>query len=291
MAFRHFESRCPLSPRNERSPLVALRCLRRWSPEQFRATLQGYLLPASLVGMLGYWPAGLWVGGVTATSSSPCPWHWQHLPGRNGQSTHGESGFAPIHPRRVNCGADRLVREGDVESVGDSLRHNGGCAMPTEREKMLASYCTTPSTRNSLLAVSRPGRCLQDAPALSAKKPCSWCIRHLAQGKVLATRKPTSRPRRAVVQMVTVGGTARKPFRGERRSSSPHATPCIVQLAGPADRHPHLADIHHYQSEHHSQTLPCMSCNPPSIRQNTWQHLWLGKVEACLLFRDRLPHA
>jgi uncharacterized protein len=39
--------------------------LRRWSAEHFRATLQGYFLFASLVGMAGYWFAGLWVPTVT----------------------------------------------------------------------------------------------------------------------------------------------------------------------------------------------------------------------------------
>ena len=47
-------------------PLVAYGALRRWSPEQFRATLQGYFLPANLVGMAGYWAAGLWVPAVTS---------------------------------------------------------------------------------------------------------------------------------------------------------------------------------------------------------------------------------
>jgi hypothetical protein len=42
-------------------PLVIYGTLRRWSAEQFRATLQGYFLPASVVGMAGYWLAGLWV--------------------------------------------------------------------------------------------------------------------------------------------------------------------------------------------------------------------------------------
>jgi uncharacterized membrane protein YfcA len=46
-------------------PLVVYGSLRRWSPEHFRATLQGYFLPASLVGMGGYWWAGLWVPAVT----------------------------------------------------------------------------------------------------------------------------------------------------------------------------------------------------------------------------------
>jgi uncharacterized membrane protein YfcA len=46
-------------------PLVIYGTLRRWSPGQFRATLQGYFLPASVVGMAGYWLAGLWVPAVT----------------------------------------------------------------------------------------------------------------------------------------------------------------------------------------------------------------------------------
>jgi uncharacterized membrane protein YfcA len=46
-------------------PLVVYGALRRWSPEHFRATLQGYFLPASLIGMVGYWLAGLWVPAVT----------------------------------------------------------------------------------------------------------------------------------------------------------------------------------------------------------------------------------
>lgn len=46
-------------------PLVAYAALRRWPPAQFRATLQGYFLPASVIGMAGYWAAGLWVPEVT----------------------------------------------------------------------------------------------------------------------------------------------------------------------------------------------------------------------------------
>jgi uncharacterized protein len=46
-------------------PLVVYGSLRHWSPEQFRATLQGYFLPASLLGMGGYWLAGLWTSVVT----------------------------------------------------------------------------------------------------------------------------------------------------------------------------------------------------------------------------------
>jgi len=46
-------------------PLVIYGGMRRWSPERFRATLQGYFLPASLAGLAGYWAAGLWVPAVT----------------------------------------------------------------------------------------------------------------------------------------------------------------------------------------------------------------------------------
>jgi hypothetical protein len=46
-------------------PLVIYGALRRWSPQHFRATLQGYFLPASLLGMVGYALAGLWVPAVT----------------------------------------------------------------------------------------------------------------------------------------------------------------------------------------------------------------------------------
>jgi uncharacterized protein len=46
-------------------PLVVYGTLRRWSPEHFRATLQGYFLPASLVIMGCYHVAGLWVPAVT----------------------------------------------------------------------------------------------------------------------------------------------------------------------------------------------------------------------------------
>ena len=46
-------------------PLVVYGALRRWSAAQFRATLHGYFLPASLAGLFAYWAAGLWVPAVT----------------------------------------------------------------------------------------------------------------------------------------------------------------------------------------------------------------------------------
>ena len=46
-------------------PLVIYGAMRRWSPQHFRATLQGYFLPASMVAMAGYWFAGVWTPVVT----------------------------------------------------------------------------------------------------------------------------------------------------------------------------------------------------------------------------------
>jgi uncharacterized membrane protein YfcA len=46
-------------------PLVVYGALRRWSAGQFRATLQGYFLPASLVSLGLYRLTGVWVPEVT----------------------------------------------------------------------------------------------------------------------------------------------------------------------------------------------------------------------------------
>lgn len=46
-------------------PLVIYGAMRRWTPQYFRATLQGYFLPASIIGMAGYCFAGLWTPAVT----------------------------------------------------------------------------------------------------------------------------------------------------------------------------------------------------------------------------------
>jgi uncharacterized membrane protein YfcA len=40
-------------------PLVVYGNMRKWSPKEFRATLQGYFLPASVIGILGYFLKGL----------------------------------------------------------------------------------------------------------------------------------------------------------------------------------------------------------------------------------------
>lgn len=46
-------------------PLVIYGAMRGWNPRQFRATLQGYFLLASGVGIFTYWLAGLWTPVVT----------------------------------------------------------------------------------------------------------------------------------------------------------------------------------------------------------------------------------
>jgi uncharacterized protein len=46
-------------------PLAVYGAMRRWSAQNFRATLQGYFLPASVIGMSGYWLDGLWTSAVT----------------------------------------------------------------------------------------------------------------------------------------------------------------------------------------------------------------------------------
>jgi uncharacterized membrane protein YfcA len=46
-------------------PLVVYGALRGWTPQRFRATLQGYFLPASVMGLIGYAAAGLWTPPVT----------------------------------------------------------------------------------------------------------------------------------------------------------------------------------------------------------------------------------
>jgi hypothetical protein len=46
-------------------PLVMYGAMRRWSAQHFRATLQAYFLPASIIGICGYWLTGLWTSTVT----------------------------------------------------------------------------------------------------------------------------------------------------------------------------------------------------------------------------------
>jgi uncharacterized protein len=45
-------------------PLAIYGAMRRWSPQHFRATLQGYFLPASLAGLLSYLTMGIWSAAI-----------------------------------------------------------------------------------------------------------------------------------------------------------------------------------------------------------------------------------
>jgi len=46
-------------------PLAVYGALRKWSPQHFRATLQGYFLVASLAGLIGYAVVGIWTAATT----------------------------------------------------------------------------------------------------------------------------------------------------------------------------------------------------------------------------------
>ncbi len=54
-------------------PLAVYGSLRQWSPQRFRATLQGYFLPVSLVVLAGYVACGLWIPDVTRYSLMSLP--------------------------------------------------------------------------------------------------------------------------------------------------------------------------------------------------------------------------
>jgi len=46
-------------------PLAVYGAFRGWSPQHFRATLQGYFLPVSMIGLGGYAALGLWKAALT----------------------------------------------------------------------------------------------------------------------------------------------------------------------------------------------------------------------------------
>ena len=46
-------------------PLVIYGHMRNWTARHFRATLQAYFLPASMLGMLAFWYKGLWTSTVS----------------------------------------------------------------------------------------------------------------------------------------------------------------------------------------------------------------------------------
>ncbi len=54
-------------------PLAIYGAARGWSPRQFRATIQAYFLPASILGMLGYYFTGFWTKEVSLIFASSSP--------------------------------------------------------------------------------------------------------------------------------------------------------------------------------------------------------------------------
>ena len=93
-------------------PLAIYGAMRRWSAQHFRATLQGYFLPASIVGMIGYWLAGLWIPAVTHYYLLSLPLTLAAvLLGRViNRGLHGRSFLMYVHIGLVVIGATLLVQ-------------------------------------------------------------------------------------------------------------------------------------------------------------------------------------
>jgi uncharacterized protein len=93
-------------------PLAIYGAMRRWSAQHFRATLQGYFLPASIIGMAGYWLAGLWVPAVTRYYLMSLPLTLSAvLLGRViNRRLHGQTFLKYVHVGLVVIGATLLVQ-------------------------------------------------------------------------------------------------------------------------------------------------------------------------------------
>ena len=93
-------------------PLAIYGAMRRWSAQHFRATLQGYFLPASIIGMAGYWLAGLWVPAVTRYYLMSLPLTLAAiLLGRAiNRRLHGQAFLKYVHAGLVMIGATLLVQ-------------------------------------------------------------------------------------------------------------------------------------------------------------------------------------
>jgi hypothetical protein len=94
-------------------PLVIYGAMRRWSAQHFRATLQAYFLPASIIGMAGYWLAGLWVPSVTHYYLASLPVVFAAiLLGRvmNRRLLHGDAFLTYVHMGLMATGAVLLVQ-------------------------------------------------------------------------------------------------------------------------------------------------------------------------------------
>ena len=88
-------------------PLVVYGAMRKWSAQHFRATLQGYFLPASIVGMGGYWLAGLWTSTLTRyyLLSLPVTFLGVYLGRVINHRLHGETFFKYLYLGLAGIGA------------------------------------------------------------------------------------------------------------------------------------------------------------------------------------------
>jgi uncharacterized membrane protein YfcA len=94
-------------------PLVIYGAMRRWSAQHFRATLQAYFLPASIIGMAGYWLAGLWVPSVTHYYLVSLPVVFAAIllgRGMNQRLRRGEAFLRYVHIGLVAIGATLLIQ-------------------------------------------------------------------------------------------------------------------------------------------------------------------------------------
>jgi uncharacterized membrane protein YfcA len=88
-------------------PLAIYGALRRWPPRQFRATLQGYFLPASLAGLLAYAAAGLWIPSITRyfLFSIPCIGAGVFIGRALNHRLHGDGFFRVVYAGLIVIGA------------------------------------------------------------------------------------------------------------------------------------------------------------------------------------------
>ena len=93
-------------------PLAVYGAMRRWSAQHFRATLQGYFLPASIIGMIGYGLAGLWTSAITRyyLLSLPVTFLGVYLGRAINHRLHGEAFFKYLYLGLVGIGALLLAQ-------------------------------------------------------------------------------------------------------------------------------------------------------------------------------------
>jgi hypothetical protein len=95
-------------------PLVIYGAKRRWSAQHFRATLQGYFLIASMIGVIGYWFTGLLVPSVFHyyLLSLPALLTAVFLGRVINHRLHGESFFKYVYFVLLGIGIFLLIRAG-----------------------------------------------------------------------------------------------------------------------------------------------------------------------------------